>query len=129
MRYKGPKGKAWEALRKYVCERDGQTCVTCGRTKADGYQMQAGHYQPVGYVGSNNTLSWDEYNVHCQCAFCNGPGQGMQETMAWYIADRYGKKKLEELKSRRRKIDPVKDWKKIEEYYKLKLKSLDRDKA
>jgi len=57
MRFKGIKGKVWEALRKYVYARDNYTCVTCGRSRDQGWQMQAGHYQPMGYVGSNNTLS------------------------------------------------------------------------
>jgi 5-methylcytosine-specific restriction endonuclease McrA len=124
MRYKGDKGKAWDALRQYVYERDGYVCVTCGRSKADGFQMQAGHLYPMGHTGSNNKLSWDEFNVHCQCARCNGPGLGEQELMAGYIQRKYGKKKLEELKSRRYKVDPVKDWKGLIEYYKEKLKNL-----
>lgn len=117
MRYKGLKGKAWDALRQYVYQRDDYTCVTCGRSRADGYQIQAGHYFPMGHTGSNNALSWDEHNVHAQCTRCNGPGQGEQELMAHYIHRTYGKKKLEELKSRRYKVDPVKDWQKIITYY------------
>lgn len=124
MRYKGDKGKLWKIVSEYVRKRDGNKCVTCNRDKADGWVMNAGHYQPMGYVGSNNTLSWDEFNIHCQCARCNGPGLGEQELMANYIERKYGKKKLEELKSRRYKVDPVKDWKALIEYYKEKLKSL-----
>lgn len=124
MRYKGDKGKAWDALRKYVYERDNYTCVTCGRTRDEGYQMQAGHFYPMGATGSNNKLSWDEFNVHCQCARCNGPGQGEQAAMEHYIIRTYGKKKLAELKERRNRVDPVKDWKALTDYYKQKCQNL-----
>jgi len=49
---------------------------------------------------------------------------GMQELMAAHIQRKYGKKKLEELKSRKKKVDPVKDWPALEEHYKNKLKQL-----
>ena len=124
MRYKGQKGKAWDAMRKYIYVRDGYKCSTCHRSKAGGYQMQAGHYHPVGLVGSNNKLSWDEMNVHTQCAYCNGVGQGMQVKMREYIIRKYGKKVVKDLDRRVKKIDPVKDWKEITEYYKKKLKEL-----
>jgi len=117
MRYKGLKGKAWDALRHYVYQRDNYTCVTCGRSRDQGYQIQAGHYLPMGSVGSNNKLSWDEFNIHAQCAKCNSTGQGEQELMASHIQRTYGKKKLTELKSRRYKVDPIKNWQIIIDYY------------
>lgn len=113
MRYKGLKGKAWEALRMYICERDDWRCSTCTRTKEQGYQMNAGHYQPMGKVGSNNTLGWDEMNIHCQCVNCNNNGAGEQEKMAEYIRKKYGLKVLNNLKSRIYKLDPIKDWQAI----------------
>lgn len=79
--------------------------------------MQAGHFQPVGLVGSNNTLSWDELNVYCQCARCNGPGQGMQESMARHIERTHGKDVLEGLIARVHKVDPVDNWDAIIEKY------------
>lgn len=124
MRYKGIKGKAWEACRKYICERDGWKCVTCGRSKVDGWVMNAGHYQPVGKVGSNNTLSWDENNIFCQCAYCNGMGQGEQEKMGQHIKRVLGEKKRQELLSRVNKLDPVKNWQGVIDYYKQKLNEL-----
>ena len=78
MRYVGIKGHAWTAVSKYIIKRDGGQCSTCHR-KAPEYRMNAGHYQPVGLVGSNNRLSWDEMNIHCQCTVCNNQGQGMRE--------------------------------------------------
>lgn len=124
MRYTGIKGRAWKATREYVCERDGWKCSTCHRSRAGGFQMQAGHYHPVGLVGSNNTLSWDEMNIHCQCSYCNGVGQGMQARMKQYITRKYGAKVVKELDARVHKIDPVKDWQGLIDHYKEKLKQL-----
>jgi len=117
-RYKGIKGKAWEVVRKYIIKRDGAICVTCGRRGENGYQMQAGHFQPVGFVGSNNKLSWDERNIYCQCARCNGPGQGRSDLMARHIEITHGKDVVEELQQRAHKVDPVKDWDSLIENYK-----------
>jgi len=86
--------------------------------------MQAGHYQPVGLVGSNNALSWDEENIYCQCARCNGVGQGQQERMAEHIRRAHGEEVLQSLKDRVHKVDSVKDWVAMTEYYKNKLKEL-----
>lgn len=120
MRYKGVKGKLWKIVSLYIRNRDGNVCVTCGKRGDQGWQMQAGHYIPVGLAGSNNTLSWDEYNIHCQCARCNGAGQGEQALMASHIQRKYGKKKLEELNSRKYKTDKVGDWEALMAYYKTK---------
>lgn len=86
--------------------------------------MQAGHYHPVGLVGSNNTLSWDEKNVHCQCARCNGTGQGMQVRMKQYITRRYGKATVSALDARVALVDPVDDWKLMTEHYQGKLRQI-----
>ena len=120
MRYVGIKGKVWKAVSRYIRLRDNNVCVTCGKRGEDGWQMQAGHYIPVGLQGSNNRLSWDEYNIHCQCARCNGAGQGEQALMAAYIHRTYGKMKLTELNGRKGKTDPVKDWQALLDYYKQK---------
>lgn len=124
MRYKGPKGTSWKYFSEYIRKRDKGKCVTCGRKKEDGYQIHAGHLFPVGLVGSNNQLSWDEDNVYAQCAYCNMVGEGMQLEMSDHVIRVHGKEKLEELRSRVHKIDPVKDWKEITEHYKKKIKEL-----
>ena len=111
-------------LSKYIRLRDGGICVTCGKSEKQGYLMNAGHYQPVGFVGSNNTLSWDERNIYCQCTHCNNAGQGQQELMAEHIIMIHGKKVLESLKARVRKIDPIKDWQAVHDHYKQKLSEL-----
>lgn len=124
MRYKGIKGKVWKVLSEYIRERDGHECVTCGRSREEGYRMNAGHYLPMGLIGSNNKLSWDEMNIHTQCTVCNGQGQGEQALMAGYIERTYGKEVLDGLNARRYKVDPVKDWNALLDYYKSKCQNL-----
>jgi len=121
---KNKKGKLWNLVREYILKRDDYRCVTCDRSRDQGNIMQGGHFQPVGLVGSNNTLSWDERNIYAQCAYCNGIGQGQQVLMAEHIARVHGKKVLEELKARRFKIDPVKDWDKLTKEYEKKMQAL-----
>lgn len=123
MRYKGDKGKAWEALRKYVIARDGNKCVTCWRT-GDEFQVQGGHYLPMGLCGSNNKLGFDELNVHCQCAYCNMVGQGQQELMGQHINRKYGEGTTDKLRKRLGKVDKVEDWKKLKELYEEKMQEL-----
>ena len=124
MRYKGVKGKAWEKVRKYIIERDGGVCITCGKRQEDGWQMQAGHFQPVGYVGSNNRLSWDEDNIYAQCSYCNGPGQGRTDVMAHVLRARKGKAFVDTLQQRAHKVDPLRDWQSVIDEYTEKHKKL-----
>ena len=86
--------------------------------------MNAGHYRPVGLVGSNNNLSWDDMNIHCQCTVCNNQGEGEQEKMGRYISRKYGEKIRQSLEKREHKVDKVEDWQKIKDYYDEKYKNL-----
>lgn len=111
MRYKGLKGKAWEAVKRSVRRRE-TDCYTCGKTEllANGLKADAGHYLPVGYVGSNNKLSWNPKLIHLQCARCNGPGQGMQKEYREHLLRDYDEEDIVALESRRYLTDPIKDW-------------------
>lgn len=109
MRWKGGKGRAWEALRVYIKRRDGDNCFTCHRSGPE-WGWDTGHCWPVSLVGSNNTLSWDERQIARQCKYCNGMGQGMQEVFVARLTDELGADVVAELRSRIHKVDPVKDW-------------------
>lgn len=112
MRWKGIKGKAWEAVRTYIKANE-KDCYTCGARDLVAANAQAGHYLLVGLVGSNNTLSWDERQIHLQCGRCNGVGQGMQVPYRVHLIKDYGEKAVKEIETRRWKVDPVKDWQEI----------------
>lgn len=117
MRYKGLKGKAWEQVRIYVKSKE-KDCYTCLARTLQGINAQAGHYLPVGLVGSNNTLSWDERQIHLQCSRCNGVGQGQQVAYRRRLVEFYGEKVVKELEARRWKVDPIKNWQAVIDYYK-----------
>lgn len=116
MRYTGEKGKAWEAVKAWV-RRGKHDCYTCGHKNLQTFNLQAGHYLPVGHVGSNNKLSWDEHQIRAQCGRCNGPGQGMQTEFRMGLVKEYGEAFVKELDARRFKVDPVKDWKAVKDYF------------
>lgn len=124
MRYKGEKGKAWDALRHYIYKRDDYQCSTCWKSGYDGYKIDAGHYLPMGLCGSNCKLGWDELNIHAQCSHCNNTGQGQQELMGHHINKTYGKGTTDKLRKRLGKVDPIKDWKELREYYEEKMRLL-----
>ncbi len=109
MRYKGPKGKAWEAVKQYVRKKE-KHCYTCPSRNLQGQNAQAGHYIPVALAGSSNTLSWDERQIHLQCGHCNGAGQGMQVQYRLRLVNDYGEETVHEFEKRRWKVDPIKNW-------------------
>jgi hypothetical protein len=109
VRYKGKKGKAWEAVKKWA-RRKRTDCYTCSAKNLTSYNAQAGHYQPVALVGSNNTLSWDEHQIRLQCGHCNGAGQGMQVEFRAGLVREYGEDFVKELDMRVHRVDPIKDW-------------------
>lgn len=116
MRYRGIKGKAWESVKIFTRVRE-KDCYTCPARNLEGQNAQAGHFQPVALVGSNNTLSWDERQIHLQCGRCNGAGQGMQVQYRAHLLQDYGEKVVKELEARRWKVDPIKNWQAIIDHY------------
>ncbi len=125
MRYKGLKGKAWEAVRLYIRTNE-KDCFTCGSKNLQGQNFQCGHYIPVALSGSNNTLSWDEKQIHAQCGRCNGAGQGQQVAYRAHLVTIYGEAMVKELEARRWKVDPIKNWQEIIDRYETLLLQLPR---
>ncbi len=123
MRYKGKKGKAWEAVRLYLRANE-KDCFTCPSKNLQGQNFQCGHYIPVALSGSNNTLSWDEKQIHAQCGRCNGAGQGQQVAYRAHLVATYGESVVKELEARRWKVDAIKDWDKVIEHYSKIIKQL-----
>lgn len=114
MRYKGVKGKAWEAVKASVRRRE-KDCYTCNKKDllANGWKADAGHYKPVALVGSNNKWSWHPRFIHLQCATCNGSGQGMAIEYAAHLAREFGQSVVDEFEASYRRVNPVKDWKEV----------------
>ena len=116
MRYKGIKGKAWEAVKAYVAKRDGDRCFTCPR-RGNSWSYDTGHFYPVAVVGSNNKLSWDERFIRRQCKFCNGMGQGMQAIFKENLIRELGAEQVEWFEKNYRKVNPIKNWQEVIAHY------------
>lgn len=112
MRYKGEKGKAWEAVKQYVRHHE-KHCYTCPAKNLVGINAQAGHYKAVAIVGSNNTRSWDKRFIHLQCSRCNGAGQGMATEYRKHLVAQYGDEVVAEFDDNYRKVSPVKSWPRV----------------
>lgn len=54
------------AFNDYIRARDGEICISCGRTMAIAYH--AGHYRTTAAASQ---LRFNEDNVHSQCSACN----------------------------------------------------------
>jgi hypothetical protein len=118
MRYKGDKGKAWEAVKRW-CRRTFQHCYTCPAKYLVGINCQTGHYQPVGIVGSNNKLAWDENFIRMQCSHCNGVGQGMQVIFRENLVKEHGEVMVAEFDRQvaGKFYNAVKNWVEIKEHF------------
>lgn len=92
------KKKLWKLFSKYVRERDGYKCVTCGK-EATGSGIHAGHF----ITGATCTakLYFDETNVHAQCYHCNINLSGNWVKYEEFMEKKYGKEHVENLKLRR----------------------------
>lgn len=118
MRYKGIKGKAWEAVKAWS-RRTYKDCYTCVAKSIVSYNAQAGHYQPVALVGSNNKLAWDERFIRLQCGHCNGAGQGMQVEFRRGLVKEHGETVVAEFDRQvaGKFVNPLKDWKEVIERF------------
>ncbi len=114
---KGPKAKLWKVFAQFIKLRDKKTCYTCGK-KAEGYNLQAGHFIPKAAGGLG--LYFHEDNVHAQCATCNCFLDGNQ----YIYGQKLGEEKVKELYAIKHKV--VKDfpWEERIAYYTQKVKEL-----
>jgi len=102
----------WEKyFSPYIRQRDSGVCFTCG-IKKDWKKMHSGHFIPKG---SYSDTEFDEINVHCQCPKCNTFKHGNLTEYTIKMIEKYGRKKVDELRQRRNK---VKRWK-VEELEEL----------
>ena len=114
MRYKGIKGKAWEAVKSWT-RRIYKDCYTCSAKNLISFNANAGHYQPVALVGSNNKLAWDCRFIRLTCSRCNGPGEGMQVIFRKNLVKEHGEKVVAEYdrQVKGKFVNPVKNWQEV----------------
>jgi hypothetical protein len=109
------KKKLWPVFAKWIKERDGYQCFTCGRT-CEGQGAHAGHYIPKSICGLG--LYFDELNVHCQCYNCNMNLGGYGAMYERNMVQKYGKKKVDALWKRKGEITKELNWEELWERYK-----------
>lgn len=82
--------KAWGFFARYIRDRDGNTCVTCGNSAKMGYRMNAGHYL-------HKRENFNEDNVHCQDFWCNKIKKGNMRYYTLFMVKEYGVEFVENL--------------------------------
>lgn len=116
------KKAAKDSCHAYIRERDkGKLCPCCDKPLGDNYH--AGHYLESG---NNPKIRYDEDNIHGQRIDCNYFKGGDSGLYRVNLIKRIGLSRVEELESMKGgtvKRTPQ-DYKKIEVYFKNKLKSL-----
>ena len=109
----------------YIRERDkGLNCICCNKPmtgKVDaGHWIESGNYPAVRY---------DEDNIHAQSVHCNRHKGGDSGDYERNLRLKIGDSRVDRLQQK--KHDQIKrtceDYKKIEEYYKAKLKTLSKE--
>lgn len=83
-----------DAFSRYVKDRDGNVCITCGRSGMAPQDWHAGHF--IGR--SRMATRWDPKNVHSQCGYvCNKVKRGAPQEYALAILARYGEQEFRRL--------------------------------
>lgn len=81
----------WAKFARYVKDRDGNTCFSCGKEGLEGRGWQAGHMHSADRFG---ILRYHPLNVHSQCAFCNCGLSGNGAAYASHFLEVYGPDQL-----------------------------------
>ncbi len=116
------KRAAKEACHAYIRARDkGGDCICCG--KPLGSDFQAGHFIPSG---NNPKVRFDEYNIHGQRLDCNYFHGGDSDDYKGRLIKKIGADQVDYLLANKGGTmkRTAQDYKKIEVYYKQKLKEL-----
>ena len=120
------KNKAWKVFSEWVRRRDadegGTTrCVTC-KTAIFWKEAHAGHFVP----GRTNAVLFHPDVTNVQCPVCNIWRGGNYQAYTLYMLDKYGREKVEEFMSLRRKVVKLtrSDLEDLINLYKTKLESL-----
>lgn len=96
---KALKKKAWTLYASWIRARDGNICVTCGKSLKDGYRMNAGHY-------IHKREDFNPQNVHCQCFVCNKIKKGNMRYYTIFMIKQYGVDFVESLL--KKESEPIK---------------------
>lgn len=93
------KRELWALFSRYVKDRDGPTCFTCGAKDLEGGNWHAGH---CIRMGGHAAVAYDPKNVHSQCGACNIWRDGNVAEYVIRLVERYGYEEFERLVNRSR---------------------------
>lgn len=102
------KRKLWKLVSRYVKDRDGNTCFSCGKGGLSGNGWHAGHLFPAG---SSALIRWEPKNLAPQCFHCNINLGGNGAAYAQRFIERYGIDEFQRLSKLSREM---KAWKPYE---------------
>lgn len=109
------KKKLWVVFAKFIKERDGYVCFTCGRP-VEGKNAHAGHFIPKSVCGLG--LYFSELNVHAQCFHCNINLGGNGAEYYVRMVEKYGQEVVDDLmEQKRNKITKELNWEELWERY------------
>lgn len=110
-------------VNKYIRERDGKVCISCGY-KGNSRQFHAGHYLPKG---NNSFLRYNEDNIHSQCSICNNHLSGNLAMYRINLIKKIGLEKVEWLESQRgiTKKWTIEELKEIIQIHREKIKGME----
>jgi hypothetical protein len=100
-------------------------CCSCGEVFGWDF-LHGGHFQPKGR--HYNAASYEEDNVHIQCATCNTYRGGNPAGYSKFMLDNYGEDVIEYLKLESYKTPETEEVREIARIYKQKCKDLVNDK-
>lgn len=90
--------KAQDEVNKYARYRDyGNPCISCGVSYFKA-QIHGGHFMPAG---NHSTIKFNTWNIHAQCAQCNGSKSGNLTQYEINLRGKIGHEKVEWLKSQK----------------------------
>jgi hypothetical protein len=115
--------EAQTVFNQFIRARDkGLSCISCGRNT--GSKVNAGHYLAVG---SHPELRFNELNNNLQCEHCNTYLSGNQIEYRKGLIAKIGIENVEWLEGKHEpKKYTVDEIKQIKEFYKNKLKELEK---
>lgn len=89
------KDKLWELCKEFIRGRDGNVCVSCGKTGLAGSGWHTGHLIPKAACVAY--LKYDKRNLYSQCYYCNINLGGNGAELSRAVALRHGQDFLDQL--------------------------------
>ena len=89
------KRKLWELCKEYIRKRDGNQCMSCGKTGLSGSGWHTGHLIPDAACGAY--LRFDPRNLYSQCYYCNINLGGNGAALLRYVEQKHGKDFVDKL--------------------------------